>query len=229
MVGQTHFRFSAGTGNSMTRGQYNSFFGQGSGAHCTTSTGLLSSGIVADANGNGCGTGTFLGALAARDAGSYGNNLMLINDGINASGGAEAPSGYNNYTNIVNWLFADSAKGHVVWGANSGNGTSIASNQCGTTTQGTVKTGSNDTWGAITVGGTGVTSCVVSFGGSWTTTAPDCQITVEGVGVGVYPTETTTALTIHATSGIDGLKINYQCAKETLAVDGSTSGQVPVP
>lgn len=53
----------------------------------------------------------------------------------------------------------------------------IASNACGSTTQGTVASGSTDMSGAITVGTAAVTSCAVSFAVTHVTTPKACQIT----------------------------------------------------
>ena len=135
------------------------------------------------------------------------SNLLLGGDGTNQCG---APGDMSNYVCIWNLIYGDHSKGKV---GIEGPIPSIVSNNCGSSTQGTLATGSSDSNGEVTVGTASVTSCKVTFANAWTN-APFCVVseqtslaTVTGFG----HTISTTALTVTATGGFASTKFDYMC------------------
>ena len=125
----------------------------------------------------------------------------------------------SNYLNIGNFLIGDMANGSLIVGASGGTGTSIASNACGSTTQGTVASGGNNFGGEVTVGTTAVTSCAVSFS-STMTSKPVCVCSPEsGAVVGFACSSSTTAVTATATSGFSSTNWNYICSQVTTSAN----------
>jgi hypothetical protein len=113
------------------------------------------------------------------------------------------------YLNIGNLIYGNTNKGILGF---RGPTAVIATNACGSVTQGTLKAGSNDVSGEITVGTTSVTSCAISFANTHSV-APNCVVSsqVAGTVVGFGYTASTTALTVTATSGFDSTKFDYFC------------------
>lgn len=64
--------------------------------------------------------------------------------------------------------------GHVV---SAGTVPTVASNDCGSSTQGTVTAGGNDNAFLVTVGTAAVTSCAISFATTWTAAPKACSFT----------------------------------------------------
>lgn len=128
--------------------------------------------------------------------------------------------GTTNYLNIGQQIIGDTSKGILIF---KGPTTSIASNACGSSTQGTLATGSNDMVGEVTVGTAATTSCAVSFANTHNQ-APFCTVTSQAgatvIGFG-YSISTST-LTVTATSGFSSTKFDYHCFA------GSTSNN-PTP
>jgi hypothetical protein len=138
-----------------------------------------------------------------------GNGNLLL--GYNGSHYCDTPaSDTSSYVCIENLIYGRSDLGKV---GVEGPIPSIASNACGSTTQGTLATGSSDTAGEVTVGTTGVTSCAVSFANAWTN-APFCVVSEQtslATVLGFGYTISTSALTVTATSGFSSTKFDYHC------------------
>lgn len=97
--------------------------------------------------------------------------------------------------------------GHV---ASTGTVPTVANNDCGTTVQGTVNSGSTDLKGQLVVGTTTVTSCAMTFGLAYAT-APTCVCMDATTSLIVRCTTSTTKLTVAAASTMSGDTINYIC------------------
>lgn len=86
----------------------------------------------------------------------------------------------------------------------------VASNDCGTTSQGTVVAKSTDVAGSFTVGTLAVTSCAVTFNGAWTN-APNCVAVDDSNIIAVKTVATTTKLTVSSVASMSGDVISYIC------------------
>lgn len=99
------------------------------------------------------------------------------------------------------------AGGHI---KSNGSAPTVANNDCGTTTQGTVSAGSTDIKGSFVVGTLTVTSCAVTFNTTFGV-APTC-ITQDDTNIlGVKTTTSTTKMTTTATTSMSGDTITYVC------------------
>jgi hypothetical protein len=189
----------------MTSGGNNVVIGYEAGQSITNSAYNIILGYGAAPNSNGS-ENIIIGADSGYSYPRASTNNIMVGTNTNA------PSADNgNYLNIGGFLIADMSKGILIFDAVS-NPTTITSNACGSTTQGTLKSGSNDISGEVTVGTTAVTSCAVSFA-STHTTAPNCIVTDQSQGtvVGFGYSASTTALTVTATSAFSGTKFDYFC------------------
>jgi len=79
----------------------------------------------------------------------------------------------------------------------------IATNDCGSTSQGTITAGGNDNAFLVTVGTAGVTSCAITFGAAWATAPKACTISpanstaaAQGTTLAYVSSITTTKVTI---------------------------------
>lgn len=86
----------------------------------------------------------------------------------------------------------------------------VANNDCGSTTQGTVTAGSTDIKGSFTVGTLTVTSCAVTFNTTFGK-APVCLTQDDTNILGVKTVTTTTKMTTTSTTSMSGDVINYHC------------------
>jgi hypothetical protein len=218
-----------GTGSFIGAGQYSTVLG--------ANAGTAAMGVNQTLIGYGAGlaltvTATdnvLIGELAGDSLTAAASNTFI---GSNActnttTGLRDVCIGYNLTTPVVgtvDWLgigsngkaliFGDIAKG--ILGV-SGPIVTISSNACGTTTQGVPITGSNNTFGGVTVGtttGTGVTSCAISFANA-DAAAPFCTVTdqSQSLVIGIGYTLATTGITVTATSGLDSTVINWTCGR----------------
>lgn len=99
--------------------------------------------------------------------------------------------------------------GHII---STGTAPTVANNDCGTTSQGTVSAGSTDFKGSFTVGTLTVTSCAVTFAGTFGT-APTCFTQDDTNILGVKTTTTTTKMTTTSTTSMSGDVVNYICVE----------------
>lgn len=87
----------------------------------------------------------------------------------------------------------------------------VANNDCGTTSQGTIVAKSSDNSGTVTVGTLAVTSCAVTFATAWTN-APNCIVIDDTSILTVRPgTISTTKLTINSTTSMSGDNVTWIC------------------
>lgn len=99
----------------------------------------------------------------------------------------------------------------------SGSGPTIASNACGSGTQGTIGGGSTDMAGFLTVGTSTVTSCAVSFAVTHTNSPKECQLTPGNATAAVQATTQAYISTVSATgftitgAALDSAKYYYVC------------------
>lgn len=92
----------------------------------------------------------------------------------------------------------------------TGTAPAVASNDCGSTAQGTIVAGSTDVRGQVTVGTLTVTSCAVTFNKAFGV-APIC-ITQDDTNIlGVKNTQTTTKLTITSTTSMSSDVVSWVC------------------
>lgn len=103
-------------------------------------------------------------SITPNGTGNFGN--------INVTaGGVPADGIYKPATNTLGFASNNTAAGTVDstqhWRLGGSGTPTIGANACGSTTQGTIGAGSTDRSGLLTVGTTGVTSCVVSFASTW--------------------------------------------------------------
>lgn len=91
-----------------------------------------------------------------------------------------------------------------------GTAPTVANNDCGTTSQGTVVAKSTDVSGSFTVGTLAVTSCAITFNGAWTN-APNCVTVDDSNIIAVKAIATTTKLTVSSVSSMSGDVITYIC------------------
>lgn len=180
-----------------------------------------SSGVIANSvavGDNACALGASgdvcIGHNVGSSGGSSGGQILLGN-----SSSVEGASSVANYLNIANLIAGSWSKGILIF---VGPTTTIASNACGSSTQGTLTSGSNDMVGEVTVGTTAVTTCAVAFANTHNK-APFCMVTPHSANtVGIYvSTQATTGFTITGTA-LDSGVFDYHCFA------GSTSNN-PTP
>lgn len=92
----------------------------------------------------------------------------------------------------------------------TGTAPTVASNDCGSTSQGTVNAGSTDVRGSTVVGTLTVTSCAITFNKPFGV-APICLTQDDTNILGIKNTQTTTKLTITATTSMSGDTISWIC------------------
>lgn len=87
----------------------------------------------------------------------------------------------------------------------------VANNDCGSTSQGTIVAKSSDVSGTVTVGTLNVTSCAVTFASAWTV-APNCVVVDDTSILTVKPSSvTTTKLTIASTTSMSSDNVTWIC------------------
>lgn len=129
---------------------------------------------------------------------------------IGTSSGVTTPAaGTSNYLNINNLIVGDTSHGSLIY-----RGPTTVLSACGTSP--TLKTGSNDTAGEVTIGTAG-TSCTISFS-STKNAAPVCRISAQTTLAGLAYSVSTTALTISAT-GLGGDLVDYMCEQDATATN----------
>lgn len=100
------------------------------------------------------------------------------------------------------------AGGHSI---TTGTAPTIASNDCGSTSQGTIVSKSTDNSGTVIVGTLTVTSCAITFASSWVN-APNCIVVDDTSILTVRPgTVSTTKLTINSTTSMSGDNVTWIC------------------
>ena len=89
----------------------------------------------------------------------------------------------------------------------------IASNACGTTTQGVVTSGSTDEAGTVTVGTllAGVTACQITFGQTHATAPASCICEDESSVIALSPSRSTTTVTCTSAVTLASAVIDYIC------------------
>lgn len=92
----------------------------------------------------------------------------------------------------------------------NGTAPTIANNACGTTVQGTITTKSTDVAGQMSVGTLAVTSCAVSFNGTWTN-APFCVVSDDTNIIALKAVTTTTTLTVSSVASMSSDKVSWVC------------------
>ncbi len=97
--------------------------------------------------------------------------------------------------------------GHI---RSTGSAPTVASNDCGTTSQGTVTVKSTDVKGSFTVGTLTVTSCAITFSVAYHV-APTCITQDDSNILGIKTTTTTTKMTTTSTTSMSGDVISYIC------------------
>lgn len=97
--------------------------------------------------------------------------------------------------------------GHI---SSRGVAPTVASNACGSTTQGVVISNSTDISGTVTVGTLTVTSCAITFASTWQN-APVCVANDDTNVLAIRPTETTTGITFTSLSSASGDNISWIC------------------
>ena len=115
-----------------------------------------------------------------------------------------------NYLNIGNFIAGDMAHGNEVLICPA---TTIASNDCGSTSQGTVTAGGNDHGGEVNAGTATVTSCAVTFAQAFTA-APICVCSSESntvAAAGLACSASTTKVTATSAGNLDSTKWTYHC------------------
>jgi hypothetical protein len=233
----TYIGDTIGSSSSMT-GNDNTFIGHQAGKVATSQN---QSTFVGEEAGKATTSGannTYVGGINTAGNATTGsrntclgsNNCLTLTSGssnvgvgadANGGGYCDVPGGStSNYYCYAGTIYGDWNKGILIL---KGPTTTIASNACGSSTQGTLATGSNDMVGEVTVGTAAVTSCAVSFANTHNQ-APFCTVTSQAGAtvVGFGYSISTTALTVTATSGFSSTKFDYTC------IAGSTSGQ-PTP
>lgn len=100
-----------------------------------------------------------------------------------------------------------SVTGHI---HSHGTAPTVASNDCGSTSQGTVTSKSTDVAGGITVGTLAVTSCAMTFNSTWLN-APQCIAVDDSNVLAIKASTTTTKLTLNSTTSMSGDVVSYIC------------------
>lgn len=90
----------------------------------------------------------------------------------------------------------------------------VANNDCGTTTQGTIVAKSTDLSGTVTVGTLAVTSCAITFNTAFNG-APNCLCMDDSNVLAVRCTATTTKLTITSLSSMASDLVTWWCPSNT--------------
>lgn len=147
---------------------------------------------------NSGASNTIIGANVGSTTLTTGGTNLLIGTG---SGVTTPTSGTSNYMNIANMIVGDTSKGILIH-----EGPTVVVSACGTSP--TLKTGSNDMAGEVTVGATG-TSCTITFANAHTA-APVCVVTAQTALTGLAYTISTTAIVVSAT-GLGGDLVDYMC------------------
>ena len=96
--------------------------------------------------------------------------------------------------------------GHI---KSNGTAPTVATNDCGSTSQGTITAGSTDVKGEVTVGTATVTSCAVTFNTAYGT-APICVTEDDTNALALKAATSTTKLTITA-AAMDSDKVRWIC------------------
>lgn len=100
------------------------------------------------------------------------------------------------------------SEGHII---STGTAPTVANNDCGTTTQGTVATNSTDLKGKVTAGTLAVTSCAMTFNQAYGT-APFCICQDDTtLTLNTACTATTTKMTITSATSMSSDVITYHC------------------
>jgi hypothetical protein len=94
--------------------------------------------------------------------------------------------------------------------SSSGTAPTVASNACGSTTQGTIVAKSTDISGTVTVGTLTVTSCAITFANVWNS-PPVCVANDDTNVLAIKPTETATGITFTSLSSASGDNISWIC------------------
>lgn len=92
----------------------------------------------------------------------------------------------------------------------TGTAPTVASNDCGSTAQGTVNAGSTDLKGQVVVGTLTVTSCAVTFNVPFGR-APICETQDDTNILGIKNSQTTTKITVTSTTSMSGDTITWLC------------------
>lgn len=149
--------------------------------------------------GNGT-TQTYSSALVAGNIGigtlNTAGGVLIVNSG-NVGIGSLAPQA----------ALTIGTGGHF---KSTGTAPTVSNNDCGTTTQGTVASGSTDIKGSFTAGTLTVTSCAVTFNIAFGS-APICFTQDDTNILGTKTTTTTTKMTTTSTTSMSGDVITYVC------------------
>lgn len=100
-----------------------------------------------------------------------------------------------------------SVTGHI---HSHGTAPTVATNDCGSTAQGTVAAKSTDVSGSVTVGTLTVTSCAVTFNQTWAN-APNCIAVDDSNVLAIKASATTTKLTLTSTTSSSSDVISWIC------------------
>lgn len=172
--------------------------------------------IMGRTTGSGMSGGSFNTAIGyAIGPNNFGGNsasqFNLILGYNNTFATVDTPSTTTaNYVNIANWLTGDNSKGLATL---VGPVPTVATNDCGSTSQGTVTAGSTNTAGEVTAGTATVTSCAISFTAT-RAAAPWCVCSSEDntvAAAGLACSASTTKLTATSAGNLDSKKWTYIC------------------
>lgn len=209
------------SGIGLTAGKFFSWFSGTAGSSSTADTSIqrLTTGNIGIGT-SGVGTGITSGRLALGNIG-IGTTLM----------GSSALSVMSGNVGIGTWMPGASfeieggnlgigtvsAQSGLTLGGNAhlgstGTAPTVASNDCGSTTQGTVSAGSTDIRGSVVVGTLTVTSCAVSFNKTFGV-APVCLTQDDTNILGVKNSQTTSKLTITSTTSMSGDTVSWLCVE----------------
>lgn len=158
----------------------------GSNIELRTSTGNDSAGFIKMTGGNSGGT-----------------EIARFTDGGNVGIGSTTPGQLLD----VKGTLRLTGIGHI---SSNGVAPTVASNACGSTTQGVVVAKSTDISGTVTVGALTVTSCAITFASTWQN-APVCVANDDTNVLAIRPTETTTGITFTSLSSASGDNISWIC------------------
>lgn len=133
--------------------------------------------------------------------------INLINKG---TGGVTVTSTNTTQSSLATGLILGNpgvSPGHFT---STGTAPTVATNDCGSTSQGTVSAGSTDVKGKFVVGTLAVTSCSITFNTAFST-APTC-ITQDDTNIlATKVTTTTTKLTTIGSVSLSGDTVSYHC------------------
>ena len=154
------------------------------------------------------------GGATAGATDKNGGNLILTSGTATGTGGgdivfqtSQAAASTATTDNALTTRLQLANNGHL---ESSGTAPTIATNDCGTTVQGTVTALSTDVAGSITAGTLAVTSCAMTFAKAWTN-APNCVVMDDTNILTVRATTTTTKLTIVSTTSMSSDVLSYLC------------------